>query len=562
MRRPFALILCSLALGLDAGAQATFTPIGTQLGGVASFAADVSPDGNSVVGIRQTSGTWNGYRWTSGSVLNLGTAYEPLAVSRQGRAVAGHRNFTIEVCTIAGCYLATSTEAGRWMLPSGWVGIGGTPFFDGTIHTIANAISADGSVMVGVDAAAAYRWTQATDRVELPRVPDAWVDDALAVSADGDVVSGYYTLEPGTGGPWGFYRRAGDSFVRIPPLAGFEGGGASWNIVSADGATVVGMAYAGSQAAGYRWTEAGGTVALPSGGWAKTWAQAPSADGNVVIGAVANAVGDSVPAIWIGAADPVPLQDLLEDTYGLDLGGWTLFSVTGISNDGRTIVGNARDAGGAFRAFLARIPAAGAPFVCGNGIVAGNEDCDDGNLAAGDGCSATCTMESCANLLDDDGDGAIDLADAGCAEAADRSEVALVECADGLDDDRDGMIDLADTGCASAADLSEQDPTLPCDDGADNDFDQFVDYPNDPTCQTAVFPYESSRCQNGADDDGDANIDFDGGASWNGGVALGPADPECAGKPQRNNEKPTPPCGLGAELLVLVALLRRRFSAG
>src|SRR5690606_23930018 len=31
------------------------------------------------------------------------------------------------------------------------------------------------------------------------------------------------------------------------------------------------------------------------------------------------------------------------------------------------------------------------PTGCGNGVVDGNEDCDDGNLVDGDGCQATCT---------------------------------------------------------------------------------------------------------------------------------------------------------------------------
>ena len=34
------------------------------------------------------------------------------------------------------------------------------------------------------------------------------------------------------------------------------------------------------------------------------------------------------------------------------------------------------------------------PNSCGNGMVEGTEACDDGNTAAGDGCSATCTVES------------------------------------------------------------------------------------------------------------------------------------------------------------------------
>ena len=35
----------------------------------------------------------------------------------------------------------------------------------------------------------------------------------------------------------------------------------------------------------------------------------------------------------------------------------------------------------------------GAP-TCGDGIIAGTEQCDDGDTTAGDGCSATCTVES------------------------------------------------------------------------------------------------------------------------------------------------------------------------
>ncbi len=33
------------------------------------------------------------------------------------------------------------------------------------------------------------------------------------------------------------------------------------------------------------------------------------------------------------------------------------------------------------------------PSVCGNGVVEGGEQCDDGNLAPGDGCDATCALE-------------------------------------------------------------------------------------------------------------------------------------------------------------------------
>jgi cysteine-rich repeat protein len=32
--------------------------------------------------------------------------------------------------------------------------------------------------------------------------------------------------------------------------------------------------------------------------------------------------------------------------------------------------------------------------VCGNGVIESGEECDDDNLTVGDGCSATCTVES------------------------------------------------------------------------------------------------------------------------------------------------------------------------
>ncbi len=44
--------------------------------------------------------------------------------------------------------------------------------------------------------------------------------------------------------------------------------------------------------------------------------------------------------------------------------------------------------------------------ICGNGAVEGSEACDDGGTAAGDGCSATCTVEG-----DSDGDGLLDTTD-------------------------------------------------------------------------------------------------------------------------------------------------------
>jgi cysteine-rich repeat protein len=194
--------------------------------------------------------------------------------------------------------------------------------------------------------------------------------------------------------------------------------------------------------------------------------------------------------------------------------------------------------------------------VCGNGHVEDGyhasedwtqvtEACDDGNLLAGDGCSATCEIEPCADGADDDGDGLADFPD--------------------------------DPGCVDAVDLDEHDPTLPCDDGADGDGDGRADYSansalSDPGCKNPTSTTESPQCQDGKNNDNQPGIDFDGGASLDlnpqdgfidvefnpSTPAVGSPDPQC-NLASKNRELAS--CGIGFELaLLLPALdaLRRR----
>ena len=123
------------------------------------------------------------------------------------------------------------------------------------------------------------------------------------------------------------------------------------------------------------------------------------------------------------------------------------------------------------------------------------------------------------------------------------------------------------------------DPVPACADGWDNDGDGFLDFDGgasvnggvplglpDPGCKNAMSVTESPQCQNGIDDDGDGLVDFDGGASVNGGVPFADPDPQCT-QPFQNNESRTG-CGLGAELAGVVPLLtwlggrRRRRGRG
>ncbi len=71
----------------------------------------------------------------------------------------------------------------------------------------------------------------------------------------------------------------------------------------------------------------------------------------------------------------------------------------------------------------------------------------------------TLRREECANGVDDDGDGAVDLADPGCIWEHDPSEVdppSRPACGDGVDNDEDGALDWPDDdGCLAAGDASE-----------------------------------------------------------------------------------------------------------
>jgi outer membrane protein assembly factor BamB len=111
-------------------------------------------------------------------------------------------------------------------------------------------------------------------------------------------------------------------------------------------------------------------------------------------------------------------------------------------------------------------------------------------------------------------------------------------CQNGLDDDHDAYTDTDDPGCDDENDTSEHTDALACDDGLDNDGDGNVDL-LDAGCPGPVATYEDTQCDDGLDNNGDETVDYD--------------DPNC----KRNWPYwETPPCGLGAELaLVLPALM-------
>jgi uncharacterized repeat protein (TIGR03806 family) len=143
-------------------------------------------------------------------------------------------------------------------------------------------------------------------------------------------------------------------------------------------------------------------------------------------------------------------------------------------------------------------------------------------------------------------------------------DVCEATCNDGEDDDGDGKVDYpADPGCRSADAASE---TAACNDGIDNDGDGRIDSPWDVGCEGPWDADEDASCEDGLDNDGNGRMDFDGGASWHGGTAPLPPEPNCASQPFSDLEpnRLAARCGLGLEaafLLPLLSLARRATRA-
>ena len=83
-----------------------------------------------------------------------------------------------------------------------------------------------------------------------------------------------------------------------------------------------------------------------------------SPDGSVIVGSAGSAstVSDRAAFVWTSGGQMQNLRDLLLADGIAELDGWTLLNATGISGDGRTIVGYGVNPDGNTEAWIATIP--------------------------------------------------------------------------------------------------------------------------------------------------------------------------------------------------------------
>ncbi len=74
-------------------------------------------------------------------------------------------------------------------------------------------------------------------------------------------------------------------------------------------------------------------------------------------------------------------------------------------------------------------------YVCGDGVVEGSEQCDDGNLVNGDGCSSSCVVELFSSPGDLNNDGEIKIDDGHLLMSRRMSGSLIDEAAEDVDCD-------------------------------------------------------------------------------------------------------------------------------
>jgi uncharacterized membrane protein len=295
-----------------------------------------------------------GFFWMPSSGVTL-IGGESGFISRDGRTIVGRL-----------------ADANRHDQPAIWTG--GTswrllgPLVPNAVHCggtlgFASATSGDGRVVVGggyigttppedCSRATAFRWEESTGYVLLGSLSggDSRAD---AVSADGRVVVGFELAVSGpvayNGAKWVDGR---EEIIRGPLSAVGRA-----TAVNRDGSLIAGSACTpdlpNQPPNAFAWTAAGGVQCYPvvAPRWVRwvrgfnynTYIYAVSDDGRVMGGAIHFdvAAGEEESVIWFDG-QPVFLRDYLRDNGYADAfeGHFNTGRITGISSDGRTIVGH------------------------------------------------------------------------------------------------------------------------------------------------------------------------------------------------------------------------------
>jgi probable HAF family extracellular repeat protein len=345
----------------------------TAIGSTTSTGNLISRDGSVVAGLLAPS---NGFVWSNGVLTDIGTlggGSQIVGLSSNGSVVAGTSNNTAFIWTSAGgisalpyyaggnssaanaisldgtTVVGSGTDSGGATYALRWVNgvVSNLGSFGGIPISIANDVSANGSVVVGYSYAPndlsqhAFRWSGGvlTDIGSLGLGGDTV---AKKVSADGSTIIG-------VSGGIAFRWNSGAMIPLALPGAGFS----DVSAVTPDGATVVGQSGdANGNNHAYRWKD--GVIAdiTPMETVTYVLAKGVSDNGEVVVGYSGNTLFNTRAWRWTAATGETYLSTLLANA-GVDMTGINLRQANAISGNGEFIVGTG-SFNGATRAYVLR----------------------------------------------------------------------------------------------------------------------------------------------------------------------------------------------------------------
>jgi len=256
----------------------------------------ISGDGRVVVGGGGPGSGAFAFRWSAtGGYQNLGT----LPGFAQAMAHDANVDGSIVVGTLESTLTNGTPQAFRWTASGGMQGLG--------VGTRANAISGDGSVIVGTlsDQPRAMRWTQAGGAQQLPSLGGSGASHARAINFDGSII-------------------VGNSGPTFRPTMWINGSPTELQ------STIV------------------NSTLTPFG---------VSDDGMVVGGQVQGSGGSTFAGVWTQSTGIVRLTDYLTSN-GVSLpAGIVLESCTSVSSDGRTFAGfTTNTSPGSIQGWVATVP--------------------------------------------------------------------------------------------------------------------------------------------------------------------------------------------------------------
>ena len=306
-------------------------PMGATIGTIRP--TGVSNEGSLVVGdvswnLKDGNGSQIGaFRFTASGGLLLLSGRRASGVSGDGTIIVGSP------------YSGGATLACRWVAPFS------LPIEVGSGQI--TAISTNGSCVAGFVGFFAARGE--TGLSSIGALPGGTVSRANAVSADGSVVVGssQSTLY---GGERAF---SWSSPTGMLPLAlPSDSGGSMANAVSANGVVIVGQVNSPELRA-VRWLSAGRPETLPKpANFAGCAATGISANGDVIVGYGLLSDGRTRGLVWTANYGVRELAWIL-GVSGLNIEGWSFDEITAISGDGSAIVGSGQYYGQS-RAFVVR----------------------------------------------------------------------------------------------------------------------------------------------------------------------------------------------------------------